>query len=78
MDVFKKFRELIGITHYKDGGVCEIPDNFLCKLISCIWCLSIWVGAGLVMAYIFLPTFTIYFALMLSLSTLTILVDKVI
>ena len=75
--MFRKIREMTGITHYKDGKICEIPDKFLCELLSCHWCLSIWVSAAMVFAYIFLPQITIYFALWLSLSTISIVVNDV-
>ena len=73
--VFRKLRELVGITHYNDGKVCEVPDKFWCELLSCPWCLSVWVAGGLTVAYIFLPQVAIYFALWLSLSTVTIMVN---
>lgn len=74
--MFKRLRELTGVSHYDDGAVCEVPDKFLCELITCTWCLSVWVGAALVAAYIFLPSVAIYFALWLSLSTITIMVNE--
>ena len=76
LDVFKRVREAVGITHYQDGGICETPDKFWCKLLSCPWCLSVWVSGLLTSAYIFLPQITIYFALWLGLSTITIMVNE--
>lgn len=73
--MFRRVREKVGISHYPDGNICEIPDRFLCNLLSCVWCFSVWVSGGLVVAYIFLPTITIYFVLWLSLSTITIVVN---
>lgn len=73
--IFERLREKVGISHYASGEVCEIPDKFFCELFSCVWCLSVWVSAGFVIAYIFLPVPTIYFALWLSLSTITIMVN---
>lgn len=73
--IFVKFREMLGIKHI-DGQPCIYPDRFWCKLFSCIWCLSVWVAFGMVVLYIFLPQVAIYFALWLSLSTITIMVNR--
>lgn len=73
--LFVKIRERLGVTHYDSGQVCEVPDKFWCNLITCPWCLSVWMASGLTLAYIFLPQIAIYFALWLSLSTITIMVN---
>jgi hypothetical protein len=73
--IFTRLREKLGIQHI-DGVPCIYPDRFWCKLFGCMWCLSVWVAFALVVGYIFLPTFTIYFSLWLSLSTITIMVNK--
>ena len=74
-DVFKKLREWMGITHIEDKP-CVYPDKFLCQLFSCVWCLSVWIAAILMISYIFLPIVTIYFSVWLSLSTIAIGLDK--
>jgi len=73
--IFVKLREKLGIQHI-DGKPCIYPDRFWCKLFSCVWCLSVWVSATFVVWYIFLPSVAIIFALWLSLSTITIGLDK--
>lgn len=74
--MFTKIREKIGIQHDVNGVPCIYPDKFWCKLFSCMWCLSVWFAGMLTVGYIFLPTITIYFALWLSLSTITIMVNE--
>lgn len=76
LDLFVRIRELIGIKHYDDGSVLSYKNNFLCKLFECCWCLSVWVGIGFTLLYIFLPDVAIFFALPLALSTITILVEE--
>lgn len=76
-DVFVKLRELMGITHYDSGIPFEYPDKFWAQLFSCVWCLSVWVAGTMVLLYIFLPNIAIYFSLWLGLSTITILLNKV-
>ena len=75
-NMFVLIRRIVGIKHYDDGSVLSYKDNFFGRLFECSWCLSVWVGAGLTVAYIFLPEITIYFALALSLSTITILIEE--
>ena len=75
-NIFQRLREKLGITHYEDGKPCAYPDKFVCELFSCVWCLSVWISAGFVVSYIFLPQITFYFSLWLSLSTICILIDN--
>lgn len=46
-NVFQNWREIIGIDHYEDGSICNIPNNFPARLFGCLWCMSLWI-AGLV------------------------------
>ena len=73
--IFRKLREKLGIVHYDDGQAMEYPNNFFGELFGCVWCLSVWVAGGLLLAYIFLPTLAIYFSIWLSLSTISIMVN---
>ena len=76
LGIFRKLRDKVGITHDVNGDIECIPDKFLCNLLSCIWCFSVWVAGFMVVLYIFLPTFAIYFSLWLSLSTISIMVNE--
>lgn len=77
-DMFTKIREWLGITHYENGLPMQYPNTFAGKLFSCNYCLSVWIAGFVVALYIFLPTFAIWFALWLTLSTITILLGEVI
>ena len=76
-NIFVKLREKIGIEHYDDDTPYVYPDSFFSSLFSCMWCLSVWVSGTMVLAYIFLPVITIWFALWLALSTIIILLDRI-
>jgi len=75
-DIFVLVRKIVGIKHYDDGSVLSYKDDFFGRLFECTWCFSVWVGAFFTAGYIFLPEITIYFALALALSTITILVEE--
>ena len=49
--IFEKFREMIGIKHDENGIPDQWPDKLIANLIACVWCLSIWIGACLVLIY---------------------------
>ena len=50
--IFEKFRERIGIKHDGNTGLpIQWPDKLIANLITCVWCLSIWIGAFLVLIY---------------------------
>lgn len=54
-NVFLKLRSLAGITHHDDGTIANIPDKFTAKLISCLWCVSIWMGGIIYLIWLFCP-----------------------
>lgn len=55
-DIFIKGRERIGrIEHDNDGIVVMIPETFFGKLLSCVWCLSVWAGTFFFVAYYLFP-----------------------
>ena len=47
-DIFLKFREQLGIEEVlneKGETVEVIPDRFAPQMVSCVYCISMWVGA---------------------------------
>jgi hypothetical protein len=50
----------------------------LYELISCEWCNSIWIGAGLTVLYLWLGDTILYIALPLALSTVAIILKYVV
>jgi hypothetical protein len=50
----------------------------LYELVSCEWCNSIWIGAGLTLLYLWLGESILYIALPLALSTVAIVIKYVV
>lgn len=75
--VFRRLRELSGITHDADGAVLTVPaDRFFAGLFSCVWCASVWIGAGWTIFWFFLPRFAILAGTVFFLSAVAIVVDR--
>ena len=53
-------------------------DLGLYELVSCEWCNSVWIGAGLTLLYIWLGETILYLALPLALSTVVIVIKYVV
>jgi hypothetical protein len=50
----------------------------LYELVSCEWCNSIWIGAGLTVLYLWLGDAILYLAIPLALSTVAIIIKYVV
>jgi hypothetical protein len=50
----------------------------LYELVTCEWCNSIWIGAGLTILYLWIGETILYLALPLALSTVTIIIKYVV
>jgi hypothetical protein len=74
--VFRKIRSTVGVKRNTQGDI--YGDTFLAQLFSCLWCMSIWVGIGVVSAYYFLPYIMIWIYLPFVLSDISIIVDRII
>lgn len=65
-NIFGKFREVLP------------SDSFLENLISCIWCLSVWIALGWVGFIALFPSIAIWVALPFALSAGAIIVDSMV
>ena len=72
-DIFLKLREANGITHDDQKNKVIIPDGFWGSFYSCIWCNSLWIGAGWMPYFILAPTAALVSASIFAISTLAIL-----
>lgn len=45
------------------------------QLFQCVWCTSVWIGAGMMVAWNFYPEYTRVFSVWLSLSAISIVVQ---
>jgi hypothetical protein len=41
-DIFLRARRVLGFQHDDDGGPTAWPDNTLARMVSCPWCLGLW------------------------------------
>lgn len=74
--VFHKIRELAGIVHDDEGTPYQYPDSFFGELLSCVWCTSIWVGAGWTLFWLLSPDVALKCAIPFAFSAAAILIDK--
>ncbi len=70
--VFEKMRAAVGIDKF--GAHDE--NRMLAGLFSCYWCLSIWVGTVVFIAYKFVPSVIYILAIAMLGSLLNALADK--
>jgi hypothetical protein len=75
--VFARIRHLAAVHHDADGEPLSWPDTELGRLVCCLWCGSVWVGAGLVGLYLYAPNVAIILSLPLALSAAAIVIQEV-
>ena len=77
-DVFLRLRASLGIEHDADGAVTGYPMRFLPRLFSCVWCLSVWVGAILAVSYWLAPEMCRWLAMPFALSAGAIIAERIV
>ncbi len=75
--VFTRVRRLAAVHHGEDGEPLAWPDTEMGRLARCLWCGSVWVGAGLVGLYLYAPAVAIVLALPFALSAAAIVIQEV-
>lgn len=73
-----RIRSLAAIHHGEDGEPIAWPDTEMGRLARCLWCGSVWVGAGLVGLYLAAPSVALILALPFAASTAAIALQEVI
>jgi len=48
-----RFRHLLGVRYDELSNV--YGTNILARLLTCLWCTSVWIGAFLVVAFLLMP-----------------------
>jgi hypothetical protein len=48
-------RELAGVTHDESGEPVGIPDSMPGAVFGCVWCMSVWTGALMVVLGLHFP-----------------------
>lgn len=74
-NILGRLRKLSGVTYDKNNG-SYYPTNTLSELVLCIWCLSPWIAAILVILYYFFGVTVVWVCLPFALSAAAIIVDK--
>ena len=74
-ELLERLRNFIGV---KDGPYGKYGTNVIARGISCVWCLSVWIGAILTAIYLILPDVTLPLTLPFALSTVAVILDEVI
>lgn len=77
-DAFKKLREAAGVEYYDDGLLVIKYYKGLAKLLTCVWCVSIWVGIFAVFAWAIAPALAVWLMLPFALSGAAVLVEEVV
>jgi len=69
-----KFRHLIGIRYDEYSNV--YGKNQIAEMVTCHWCLSVWVGIAVAASY-YLWNDVWWLMLPLALSTVSIIIDRI-
>lgn len=73
-DVFARLRRLVGVRN--DGG--PYGTNVVSRAIICVWCVSVWIGAGWMAFYWIRSDYAFWAALPFALSGGAVLINEVI
>lgn len=73
--IFVKIREAAGIKHDTDGKVWLVPERFLAQILSCVWCASLWAGAGWTVLWWWSPFAARWIGMPFALSAAAILME---
>jgi hypothetical protein len=71
--IFERLRRRVGLMND-----VEIPDGFLPGVLSCVWCASLWVGAGWALVWLLVPDVVQWLSLPFALSALAICFEKLV
>lgn len=72
--ILERLRFWLGVRY--DEDLNRHGNNEFAELFTCIWCLSVWVGLAMTMAFWLLPNLTTWLAMPFAFSAVAILIDK--
>lgn len=75
-NMFVRIRARAGIQHEEDGTPYLFPDTTLAGILSCTWCLSMWVAFGWLGLWLIAPLLATKIAAVFAISAGAILVDR--
>ena len=73
-DVLGRLRHLVGVRYDDVGNV--YGSNELARGLICVWCNSVWIGAGWALAWFLVPDIAFWLAVPLALSGGAVLIDR--
>jgi len=74
--IFERLRSLTGIRHNDKGRAEAMPDGFWTELLSCVWCISPYIGAALTVLYFLSGSVIVWLCLPLALSALAVWMNR--
>ena len=76
--IFERVRAGVGIKH-NDGGHPNVwPSTFWGEVLTCVWCMSLWVALGFVLLYAVNGSTATWLALPFALSAAAIVLNKLV
>jgi len=72
--IFARLRHKVGVIVSADGVV--YAENWFGELFTCVWCMSRWVALFLFISFYFFPVPIALFCIVLSISSIAILMDR--
>jgi hypothetical protein len=74
--LFERFRYWVGVRRTEEN--VPYGKNVIAEGLTCVWCASVWVSLLAIVLYVIFPTQTLIVSLVLSISTISILIEKVV
>lgn len=72
LNIFYKFREAVGVHHDDNGNIAEIEERWLPRLVSCVWCLSMFLALFYVPLWYFFRDVMFWISLPFAISAIAI------
>ena len=73
--IFVRLRAWVGVR-YNGETFQQYATNMISEGFTCIWCMSVWVGTILSIAYYLLPVVVVWLCLPLAISAGAICINK--
>lgn len=75
-NLFERLRSVVNIRHNAHGRPEVWPESFWGELLTCVWCISPYIGALAVVLYFHYGILVVWLALPFALSALAIMINK--
>jgi hypothetical protein len=78
-DIFLRLRGLAGISADDEGRPLTWDENnFWASLFSCVWCVSLWLGALATIGLWLAPSESVWLSMPLAISAVAILIERIV